>query len=672
MASRSGQRTTVTAAFFAATALHLLAAPRATWHHSRSPYRAAFEVTAKPNHARAGTAVSVPVCGLAPQDGTDMFAYDDRGSQLPLLPLGNSVNNEAVALVAAKNSSRRVYLYFGSKVRAPVHQKAFIPSLFLDVRTLPEGPKNNWTQVQALLGKSQRLARLRMDQIHLAYNPVDSADACIAVFDGYLNITKKGTYTYMLVSDDSGYLFIDNKPVIARDGRHWARDAVRGEFRKAVQLDAGPHRIRCVVVDFGGQMMAVVARWINGKNKYVLKPEEFVQPGRTKLLAVEARHDDMPMPAFNYKHLSYMSFKGAQYTETKCTAYNGKATEWVFNDGAELKGKSISKIMVGLSTQKVLARQRGQEAMGSITFPEMPPKQLKMGDAASFKRYSELILAQNLGDMKVSTLRGYITFLEYRELNEDMLPIYEAILNQTDDKDSNRPRELLGLARVASGSAPDKAEKAYDLAIRLRVGKAGWEKVAREYAEFVLFRQRDFDAAAKVVKRVGQRLKRGDKTAVSMQLDLALQTGKEDEARKHLDELLSGREIGKNQRYAAVKANALREQVEDLLKAGFLLRAREALWEWEDLAPDDRMTGSLCLARSQLLQKLGWLDGALGELEGAILLNPILPNLPDVELERARIYHKASDRRKGNDILMKIIKDYPNHPAAQQAKELVQ
>ena len=672
MPPKSGQSVLLIALVLAVATCSTHVAPGAAWHHTRSPYRAVFKIVSKPNHAQAGMAVSVPVCGLAPDNGGDLFAYDDGGSQLPMLPLGKSVNNEAIALVAAKPTSQALYLYFGSKSRAPVHQKAFLPSLLLDVRTLPEGPQQNWSHINALLGQSKRLGRLFVDQIHLAYNPVDSSDACIVVFDGYLNIKKKGAYTYMLVSDDAGYVFIDDKVLLARDGRHWARDGVRGECRKTVELAPGPHRIRCVVADFGGNLMAVVARWVTGKNKYVLKRDDFVQPGKTRLVTVEAGQRGTPMPAFRYKHLSYMSFKGAQYTETEFSTYNEKPAEWVFSDGSEFNGATIRKVMVGLSTQKVLARQGRPEAMGSVTFSELPPEQRMMGTAADFEHYSQLMLSQNLQDMKVPTLRGCITFLQYRELNEGMVPVYEAILNQTDDKDPNRLEDLLGLGRTGARNHPDKASKAYEQAVRLRLGKPGWDEMAREYAEFVIFRQRDFESAAKLVKRIQRELERDDKTGLSLELDVALQTGKEEEARKLLDGLLGGREIGKNQRYAAVKANALREQVGDLLSTGFLLRAQQALWEWEDLAPSDRMTGGLCLARSRLWQHLGWLDGALGELEGAILLNPILPNLPDVELERAKIYHKAGERRKGNDILMRIIKEFPNHPAAQQGKELVQ
>ena len=84
-----------------------------------------------------------------------------------------------------------------------------------------------------------------------------------------------------------------------------------------------------------------------------------------------------------------------------------------------------------------------------------------------------------------------------------------------------------------------------------------------------------------------------------------------------------------------------------------------------------RRSSGFSLARARVFRELGWLDGALGELDGAILLDPLLPNLPDVQLERARIMQDAGQKEQANDVLMQIIKEFPNHPAATQAKELV-
>ncbi len=658
--------------FFLGVTVAVWAAPQhVSWHHGRSPYRAEFELLGKPSHPKAGMAVSVPVCGLGPVDGKDFFAFDQNGAQLAVMPLGKSARNEAIALVAPRSGSKRVFVYFGSKTRAPRHKGVFLPGLTVDVRTLPEGPSANWKQVEQLLGKSQRLGRVFVDKIELAYNPVDSSDSCILVFQGYLDVKKAGKQTLMLISDDAGYVFVDDKLLLSRDGRHWARDAQRGECRATVDLTPRPHLIRCVIVDFGGGLMGVVGRWLDGHHKHVLRKQDFLQPGAARFVTVEGRYHDSALPAFWYKSLSYMSYKGAQYTEVQLGTYNKARARWRFADGSEFVGETVRKVVVGLQSLPLTVVQKKVQAKGMVALSEIPPKQLKMTSDVDFKRYAAMMLKQNLNAMTVSTLRGYITFLGYRELNEDIIPFAEAILANASVSDKNRRQALQELACASARNFPKKADKAYALLLREQTSKAELASLAREYAEFVIFRQRDLAKAEKVIRRIEQKLGAHAKQAVSLRLDLALQKGEVEEAKKQLDRLLSSREFGEKQRYAAVKGNVLRQRFQELLTAGFILEARETLHEWEEISPNDRMNGSLSLARSHMWQALGWLDGALGELDGVMLLDSLLPNLPDVELERGVVFQKAGDNRKANDIFLKIVKRYPNHPAAARAKELV-
>ncbi len=660
-----------TAAALCLAAAFPAVADKATWHHDRSPYRAVFKVVSKPNHAQAGIALSVPICGLGREAGDDLLAFDQKGGQLPVLHLGKGPPNEVLALAQAKPGTSRVYVYFGSKIRAPSRPKGFLPSLLLDVRTLPEGGANSWKQVEALLPKSTRLGRLFVDKIEQAFNPIDSSDACLLVFEGFLKVPKSGAQTFMIVTDDAGYLFVDDKLLVERNGRHWARDALRGEFRKETRLAAGVRPVRFVVVDFGGDMMAVVARWISGRNKFALRPEDFVQPAKTRLIELEGRYRDDPMPAFRYKHLSYMSYAGAYYTETELSTFNKRSAVWRFEDGCELKGATIRRVFPGLRTRKLMVGQKRRQARGLVTFPEVIPPQRSMKNATDFKRYSALILNQNLKDLDVSMLLGYINFLDYRELNEDVIPLCEAIVGKRKAREKDTRRALLTLARAAARNYPEKAGKAYAALIKRPPGKAAGEQLAREYTEFLLYRQRDMDRAGKVIETMARQLSAKNATVIGLRMEWALQQGKVDEARAALDALLGHSDVGRNQQYAAVKGNALRERFYDLLQAGFKLKAWETIHQWSDISPMDRANGNLSLAKSILWQALGWDDGALGELDGAILLDPLLPNLPDVELERGKVFRKAGDTQRANTLFMKIIEEYPNHPAAKEAKGLV-
>ena len=63
----------------------------------------------------------------------------------------------------------------------------------------------------------------------------------------------------------------------------------------------------------------------------------------------------------------------------------------------------------------------------------------------------------------------------------------------------------------------------------------------------------------------------------------------------------------------------------------------------------------------------GWLEGALAELEAMMLLEPMLPNLPEIEWERGEVYGEAQQNDKAREIMQKIVREYPNHPVAGKA-----
>ena len=93
--------------------------------------------------------------------------------------------------------------------------------------------------------------------------------------------------------------------------------------------------------------------------------------------------------------------------------------------------------------------------------------------------------------------------------------------------------------------------------------------------------------------------------------------------------------------------------------------------EWIKSSPQDRANGSFALVRARCFHKRGWFDGAIGELTGAILADPLLPNLPDVEFELALNYQAKGDRDRAQELFRKIATDYPNHPLAKEAERRV-
>ena len=81
----------------------------------------------------------------------------------------------------------------------------------------------------------------------------------------------------------------------------------------------------------------------------------------------------------------------------------------------------------------------------------------------------------------------------------------------------------------------------------------------------------------------------------------------------------------------------------------------------------DRGNGAFSLGRARLFHRLGWLEGAEGELRGAIRADRELPNLVDVEYQLALVLRDLKRRDEASRLFRHIAKDYPNHPKAAEA-----
>ncbi|MCF7853994.1 MAG: hypothetical protein K9N51_04285 [Candidatus Pacebacteria bacterium] len=646
----------------------------AAWHHSASPYRCRFAVTAPPNHPRAGLAVSVPICGVTSAEGNDLFAFESTGRQLQILSLGASPANRAAALVEPPAKGTDIYVYFGSTIRAPQNRTAFLEPLTLSVYSLPgEPPLKDWPEVERLLRTSDTWGTLFADQIALRHNPVNAADAFIMDFTGHLRIPEDGEYTFMLVSDDAGFLFIDQELCIERTGRGGPGNMQRGEYRKTVTLKSGTCPVRCVVAEAGNSQTAVLARWIDERNKYILKPEDFVQPGRTELKAVETRTPDAPCPLFWYTHVSYIGVNGLQYTETELGTHNQKPAQWRLGDGSVIEGAKIRHVFHGLDSRRVQVRQGDQTAEGTIAFPENPPARRHIANPGHFNHYAGIILATPLKGMELPTLKAYRSFLLYREFNPDVIPVTKAVLNHSGLNTAYRYSTLMNLAALSTGVDAKTAETAFNaLLTSVPDNHPKLPEVLLEFAWASLFQLDNLQRAEKLTTQLQRHLRANDPRLVHLRLDLMVRKGEVEQAHETAAHHLNRGDMGKNQRYAAVKSNALKERFYELLHSGFIDDAHTALWEWVELTPHDRYKGSWPLARARLWTAMHRQKGALAILEDAMTLNPMLVNLPDVEFEKAKILQRLGHRELMTEVCRDIIKNYPNHEVAGKARSLLE
>ena len=649
---------------------------QAQWRHNNSPFRAEFQVVENPNHPRGGLRVNVPVCGLSRNDGLDLYAYDQKGQQLAVRILGPSRKNTVAAIIESRPIGEDVTIYFGSGGRAPQNRTGFRPSPILTLRSFDgEHELQSWEDVEPILDRAPPFARLFSDNIRLTHNPYDSRDKFIMDFRGYLKIPQTGDYTYMLVSDDAGYLFIDDEMLIASNGRHYVKDSRRGEFRGNVRLSAGLHPVRCVVFEAGGRQAAIVAQWKDGRQKWALKPEQFAQSGTAKLTNVAARRGgvDGDIPAFDYEHKCYINFEGVNFTWTQLRTYNKRAARWKIADGIRAKGAKLGHIFTGLDSREIKVRQGRIVATGRVDFPEKAPSRWRLHNPQHFARFSKQIMAEPLEDLDTKTLVHYRHLLKYREYNPNVLPLCEILLQRANVEQDTRKQLLYDIARIGAGSDTRKAAQAYSSLLAFLRGQSdseAYRELLQEAYGFALQQAGDVETATKLLEEIGgnsDRHPNKNPQFLRLRAELALHKGNIETARKLIDKLMVVSEVGRTQKVAAVRSNALQGRFYQLLKDGFLDKARHTLRKWVTIAPGDWISGRWSLARAKLFEAMGWKRAAITTLQNTLKINSLPPNLPEIEYTLARLYENSGEREQAVKLYTKIRDDYQNHSVADQA-----
>lgn len=94
-------------------------------------------------------------------------------------------------------------------------------------------------------------------------------DAVAVVFEGDLEITTAGAYTFSLASDDGSKLYIDGKTVVDNDGDHGVITAAGG-----IELSAGKHAIRVEYFNGGG------GSWLGASYEGPGVPRQFIDANR--------------------------------------------------------------------------------------------------------------------------------------------------------------------------------------------------------------------------------------------------------------------------------------------------------------------------------------------------------------------------------------------------------
>ncbi len=651
---------------------------RIPWHHSASKFRANYSYSGTALPDDCGIILEVPVCGLGKPDGRDVVCYDERGRLIFSRSLGPGRHNCAVLLCRPEASTKRILAYFASGQNAAQANITRWTGVLAELRPLPEGPGENFQQVQALWEKAPQLALFPVTEFAQVCNPVTSTDRFLLKLRGFIHRSEAMKQDWFVAADDSGFLLLNGELEIERPGQNFVHNSLRGEFKKTLSFPAGMSDLELLGVNFSGAFVLALGKLPGGNQVRAVTLEDFLPRGKAPVLdKIEAKHRDAANPAFHYRHLSYLNLDEITFTETEIATSSKQEAVFTFADGIKMQGNSIRRLFATLKSCPLTVTIRREEASGRIDFPEFAPPQRRLHHKDEDYDYFFNILSgmdfQKVSDQEF--LLNCLSFLQLRPLCPEQIPICEALLKLRRLSPAAERLALTALARASAQDRPEKALAAFQKLLEMKQERMERLEVLVEALDFALFRLRDYRQAERWLNQYSRSVGRvGERLLTACRFDLALQQGDVAGAGRFYNALLEGKEYGSGQRVAAVRGNALQERIENLLAEDIplpkmqLIEAAALLRQFGQIDPGSRGNGRFSLLRARILQKRGWLSGALGELEGAILFEPLLPNLPEVDFARAEVYAQAGNAAKAEELYRKVSSEYPNHPVAEKAR----
>ena len=149
--------------------------------------------------------------------------------------------------------------------------------LTLETRHRAEGPVDIWSQFQDVWKASTPIqGRSVVPHVFDGLNRHGLSDNFVSRYDGWLHIDHPGIYTFVTVSDDGSWLFVDQTAICDWPGWHGPDEGLRGKFSGTIALNAGLHRFTYTHVQGTGGTVAEAAWKMPGEATFsVIPPEAF-------------------------------------------------------------------------------------------------------------------------------------------------------------------------------------------------------------------------------------------------------------------------------------------------------------------------------------------------------------------------------------------------------------
>jgi tetratricopeptide (TPR) repeat protein len=608
------------------------------------------------------------------------------------------------------------------------------PSLLLFTRPGPPGLEKASRLPASLTDKSDATLGF-VPAICLADNPFGPHEFFQAYFSGWIRRAKPGRVYFCTVSREESELRVDGKTAAAWPADTNRDKGAKGQFGSWAELAAGLHHIEYVTYarDRGREMQAAwkIPGETQGDLPVAIPKAAYLQSGRCRLVRGDFR-DGRPVVAVTGHQTPsrYVWFgdRPLNLYELGATLYSGTSNDtactWTFTPDQAVTWPVISWLYAGGTTNTVTLTASNRQGATRVAAPievvgETPRANINNSLDRAWFRAVLLGMCRAVPAGKSPCARWTPDFWETLV---NLCPPFEGteLLGVIFDRGR---RETLALDRskrwaledvFIGGRRTENPEDALrwidrfekdetDPERRLAWKQERFDLLLYDFNDTVAARRLagDLRAAAQTPEQSLRALIRlGDVEHAVTNLEAAVAFYGDAQDRFH-EQVRRGLALPRTMPTAAPdreprrprrrmlalrtsahvpnrdwKAMAVREAsfystVDSLTRGGYFIEARDALRQWELEAPLSKLSGDYPLAEAGYYVAAGNVRRALAGLtlyRQSMDLSSSLPEVMDLEL---RCLVQLKRQKEAEALAGEILKQFPNHPAAERAKQVL-
>lgn len=633
-----------------------------------SPYRAVVRGTSQPAAPECGVLIELPEFGQTMPAAEDVTLFDSAGRAVPVAMLWRGAGQRVLLLARELREGEEYHVYCGGTVARKARSWSPLVSLMVETRRLGDSATcNSWSEMESAW-KNARVSDGAgfVDAIDLGANPFGENSRFMTRFRGYLRTEQmKEVFLYTLSSDGS-FVLVDGVPVVEWPGKHSplaTQDTIRG---KSVLAPGGRLRVDYYQMKNGDGPPAAVLGWRRSGRLQPVPAEAWLHAGRSELLRMESTSRVTPCP--EYRLESYIGYGGLFYYETSFSLLGGLregwTARWQFADGAELKGATVRRVMLGDAPQTVMVEVRGpggetERGTRRVDFIG-DVRAASITSPADVERYTTLLVTLTPQSLAVDTSRAAFRFVQ--EFGDDAQAgrTAEALLriNPTEPDPAAQSARLRAMVQVEPRQALLELQ---------RMNMVGRQKDTRALAiielDLLTFYLRD-PAIVQRAMQLGVQFPNTDlaKLAKVRVGDHHRLQGRHREAIEQYRSVQPTDALSLRKLPAQDRAYSI--TIHELLKGGHRLEAEQKLHEWEIKHPMAKLDTDFLVLRARMLMEFGRWREALVELESFEKLQPESPHKIDAAFRRARALFALGQKDEARAIWNEIARNFPKHELA--------